>query len=71
VDAFVTAERVENSYSIEAVSEDEKTFRWGSKQRDVINSRHNGNQLKEENVDFNVGRAFAKLVNESIVAIDK
>ena len=38
---------------------------------DVINSRHNGNQLKEENVDFNVGRAFAKLVNESIVAIDK
>jgi hypothetical protein len=37
----------------------------------VINSRHYGNEFKEENVDFDVRRAFTKLVNESIVAIDR
>ena len=32
---------------------------------------HYCNQFKEEDVDFDVWRAFTKLIDKSIVAIDK
>jgi hypothetical protein len=68
---FISAERVEDSYGIRAVSEDEKTFWWGCKGCDVMNRRHYGNQFKEEDVNFGVWRALAKLVNKTVVPVDK
>jgi hypothetical protein len=52
MDGFVGAERVEDSHSIEAVSENKKTLWWGCKGCDVMNRRHYGNKFEEENVDF-------------------
>ena len=71
MDGFVGVKRVKDSHGIKAVSEDKKTFWWGCKGHDMMNRGHYGNQFKEENVDFGVWRAFTKLVNETIVAIDK
>jgi hypothetical protein len=69
--SLVLTERVEDSYSIKAVSEDEKTFWWGCKGCNMMNCGHYVNQFKEKNVDFGIWRALMKLVNKTVVAVDK